>query len=458
MKYQYISLIICFSFLFNANLCAQWESADEEILLPNHRVWSIKIAQDSSIWAIATYDSWPPTNQTPKVFRSTNLGYTWSRSEIAEGVSNFGWDISPIDSLNAFVCLDTLGLFQTEDGGQSWNKVPSYDFSSFYVHFFNSDEGWVAGVDTTADRRLVMSLTMDGGQTWVNTGNGIGQALGTSVPTNTNDYRAFTYSVNSSYDVYENTIIIGRSAGNYWRSDDKGYNWTNHMTPLGELGILTSNVAMKDESTFMVAGDILESSFWGTETVNFTTTNGGATWDIVGSPGVTAAASHYIPNSDSIFIMAGHNDFGWGEAGTAISYDLGKSWSIIDGNSIIALDFLDENIGYGACCNNFWETANGQIHKWKFNLSSSTKLKDNPAVLNILPNPVNTYLEIYPSNEFKSSELRIEIMGVNGAIVFADKVQNSQSIKISTIDLPKGFYSIRISGYHKSATKKFIKK
>ncbi len=456
MKHQNFTLILIFSILFNSNLFAQWESLGNDIIPQNHRVWSIKVAPDKSVWATATFDAFPPSNQIPKIFRSIDEGNTWTDSEIPPAVSTYGWDISPIDSMNAFVALDTAGLYQTIDGGQNWTKVDSFVYRPFYVHFFNANEGWVLADDGTGF--LVMSVTEDGGQNWINISYSFGIPSGTSLPPldAMESVLPFTFSVNSAYDYDSESIILGTTKGTYWISNDKGKNWERKNSPLEGLGLNLTNVAMKDENTFMIVADTEQGTFNGTTTVNFTTTDGGATW-VEGNSGVTAAASHYIPNSDSVFIMVGHNNFGWGSEGTAISYDYGENWEILDNTSIIAIDFVDENTGYGSCCNNSWQTANGQIHKWNFDLPTSTFEIIESELVKIFPNPVNNNLTISLNNKFKSGELIIEIISANGKILSNSKTQVNEQINIQTADLPKGFYSLRITGEKKSVIKKFVK-
>lgn len=456
MENQTFTFILIFSILFNSNLFAQWESLGNDIIPQNHRVWSIKVAPDKSVWAISTFDNFPPTNYYPKIHKSSDGGNTWIESELPAGFSTYGWDLSPIDSNLAFVALDTSGLYQTMDGGLNWNKVTSYPYRVLFVHFFNDQEGLAFGTDGFA---RTISLTADGGGSWTHLGgqNWL-EPEGTSLPTfDSSENAAFNFSINSFYDYNEDVIIIGNSNGKYWISTDKGFNWERKETPLTNLGLLLSNIAMKDENTFMVAGDTENGTFNGVATVNFTTKDGGNTW-IEGNSGLTGAASHYIPNSDSVFVMVGHNNFGWGSEGTAISYDYGENWEILDNTRILAIDFADENTGYGSCCNNIWQTANGQIHKWNFDLPTATVEIIESQLVKIFPNPVNTRLTISLNNEFQSRELLIEIISIDGKILSNSKVQVSEHINIQTADLPKGFYSLRVTGGKKSVIKKFVKK
>ena len=120
-----LPFILLFSIqFFYINLSAQWESMGDDIIPPGERVWSIKMAPDYSIWAVSTHDG-SPAGQMPKVHRSADGGENWINAGISEAWSSRVWDISPLDSMNAFIAADNKGIHQTTDGGQNWNKVES---------------------------------------------------------------------------------------------------------------------------------------------------------------------------------------------------------------------------------------------------------------------------------------------------------------------------------------------
>jgi hypothetical protein len=49
--------------LFHLTLLAQtWTVLGDNIIPSNHRTWSLKIAKDNSMWAISTFDRFPPLN------------------------------------------------------------------------------------------------------------------------------------------------------------------------------------------------------------------------------------------------------------------------------------------------------------------------------------------------------------------------------------------------------------
>jgi len=459
MKYKTFTQTLIFSILFSLSLSAQWESAVDDIIDQGHRVWSIKVAPDKSVWAISSFNAFPPTDKIPTVYRSADEGSTWTSSEIPEAISNRGSDISPIDSSNAFIALFYAGLYHTEDGGQNWTKVTSYNHYSVYVHFFDAQEGWALGFN---GYDLVISVTEDGGESWLDISYELGIPPGTSLPPYNagESVTAITFSTNAAYDYDDESIILGTRRGNIWVSNDRGRNWIRNSTPFAQLGMQTSNVAMKDKTTFVVAGDRGQGSYGTTiQSVSCSTTDGGLTWT-EGSPGVTAAAAHYIPNSDSVFIMVGHEGIGQvadGEVGTVISYDYGKNWNALDKTSLIAIDFLDENTGYGSCCGNPIESGNGPIHKWNFDFITSTFEIVESDKVKIMPNPVNDYLKISLNNEFQSDKLAVEIISASGQLLSKREVMKNDQIDIQTTNLPKGFYSLRITGKQRSVIKKFIK-
>lgn len=459
MKNYGISIFILtalFSSLYTS-ISAQWQSLGSEIIPQDHRIWSIKIAPDQSIWALSTYDSFPPINHVPVLHKSTNEGLSWSSHPISIAESKIGWDIAPIDSLNAFAAFGNAGLYKTTDGGQTWEAVQSFQLYSQAVHFFNNEEGVVIGLD--AFNYLVIGFTRNGGKTWRPLGGAFHhQGIHSSLPFRIPGERlpAITFSVNSAYDYHDKSMIIGTSEGGIWATTDRGHNWIRKTTPLSDLGLAVSNVAMKDEYTFLVAGDIKTDDRVGVETVSFVTEDGGESW-IRGTPGVTAAASHYIPGTPGTFIIVGHNDFGWGDEGTAISHDFGNSWQIIDGTSLIALDFSSGGLGVGACCNNSWPTANGQIMKWEPTVISSIKGRPFRNDVRVSPNPVHDKLLIETENSFEGLNLDLYIISTNGQILLKEKIPNESSYSLDTSFLPSGVYTVRLQGAKGWAIQKIIK-
>lgn len=455
MKTRFLLLtLFCLPIFLNA----QWDSLGDDIIPLGHRAWSLKMAPDESIWAISTFDSFPPTGKIPIVHRSADAGVTWIKTEIPEGIDDFGWDISPVNQDIAYIALNYAGLYRTLDGGLTWNKVQNFPNDlAILVHFFNENDGWVFARNIN-DAYLTMSVTSDGGGTWTNIGGPDWlQPLGTSLPDLelTESLPGYTFSASSVYDYTDESIMVGTTKGTYWLSTDKGYNWKRYESPLVDLDRWASNVTMKDSTTLMLASDYEIAG--GVSTKSFATTDGGNTW-IEGEPEITAGATHYLPGSDGIFIMVGHNNFGGGGFGTTISYNYGEDWEKIHLTRLLAVDFLDENTGVATCCNlSNWSSAGGQIFKWNYDLPTGIKNILSSSNLKILPNPVNDILTIELDEELGGDNLFFEIIALDGKVVKKWDSNIFEKTEINVQDLISGFYILKIESNEKVVSEKFIK-
>lgn len=365
-----------------AFVTAQWDPSPSNIILQDFRVYSIKVAPDRSVWAFSHNPDlavFPTTS--PSVSRSVDDGQSWQTSFVDSAFSSRGWDISPLDSLTAYIASADAGLLRTSDGAQTWETMSSYPYSAEYVHFFSPEDGVVFGRAGASSATFGISCTADSGNSWTHIGYGVGIPPGTSIPATSRTF-SWSYSVNSSYDVVGDTMIVGRQDGSVWKSEDKGYNWVQVITPLDSRGIRVTNVAMKDGHTFMVVGDINSFSLTDRPTENYTTYDGGQSWSQVGWSDLTAAVTTYLPGSKGTFLMSGHVDFGFGGVGTAVTHDFGATWDLVDDYAILAMDFLDDSTGYGTWGNFPSSGVNGEVHKWNGDsLWLSCELYNDPIIV-----------------------------------------------------------------------------
>ncbi len=441
-------------------LQAQWESIGTEILPQFHRVWSIKMAPDYSVWVFSTYDAFPtPAGEVPVVHRLADGSTEWKSTPMPNSEMALGVDIEPLDSMTAYAAVFSSGLFKTTDGSATWQEIDSYPFNPIFVHFFDENQGWVGGADTTANAFFVSSFTTDGGASWSHTGSdSIGQAPGTSIPElDSTELTGIAYSANSSYDVVGDTIMMGRSSGTYWLSTDRGKNWERISTPLVDMELRCTNIAMKNTQEFLIGSDFpFNPNLPQPEPIVMVTRDGGQTWNEA-FPGVTTAASHYIPNTDGTFVTSGHQTFGAGGQGTVITYDFGETWEIIDGTRIIAMDFVDHEHGVATCCN-IWSDTQGQIYKW--NLEVPTPTDENVFSQNIemSPNPTSGYFNFYFPKNISAEKINLEIVSNNGSILKKSSLPYSDKIEMDISDFPSGFYFLKAWVGNQFFTKKIIKK
>ena len=444
--------------IYSNTLLAQWTSLGGHIIPINYKTWSLKIAEDHSIWALSTYDKLPlPASHYPIVSSSKNGGISWTHAKIAGTGGFYGNDIAPIDSLHAFLSIDKhAGLYKTKEGGEGWEHVDNYPYIPLLAHFFDANDGWVLGSDNTQPYSKVFSVTDDGGETWTHIGgNAWVQPAGTSLPPQPfSSWYGLTFSVESLFDVAGESIILGKIEGSCWISNDRGYHWSEVATPLTPLGLMASNVTIKDSLTFMVVGDIEAATFNSKPTKSFATKDGGKTW-IEGSPDITAGATHFIPGSESVFIISGPHNYGSGSFGTVISYNFGADWLHIDDQRLLAMDFNSAGNGVASCCNGLWDNTTGDVYKWEFDLFPTAEREVAQVKgLDLWPNPASEFVNIHLP-ETATDHFAASLFDGQGKLVRSFPYADKQMIGLQ--GLAPGMYLVKVVNEEQVYIGKFLK-
>ncbi|MBK9014052.1 MAG: T9SS type A sorting domain-containing protein [Saprospiraceae bacterium] len=445
MKTRFLPFaILLFTLCWNYSQ-AQWETTATGIFPTNYRVWSIKMTDANTIWAMTAYDAFPPpTAHSPVIFRSADGGVTWHSSSVPNTAGGYGWDVAGIDSLNAFAALDIKGLHWTQNGGTSWEKHPVSDSipTAYAVHFFNQNEGWFFGVKP--GNIPAVAITTDGGDTWT-----------VVPPANLPEYNpadcflCFNFANNSGYDVVGDLSVISSSNGFYWQSADKGLHWKRVETPFASEDYALMSIAVKDTSTVMIASNTRFSTGATVGTLAYTTTDNWQTWQ-VSYPGVTPACARFIPDTDSVLIMVAHTNYG-GTWGTAISYDLGETWELEDNTRLISIDFLDKNTAVGALGKIVPWGSNGEVYRWDFELPSPIREVDANHPLQVSPNPATDFLNIQLP-ETTTAPLDVQVFDAQGRLIL---LANEQVLDVQ--GLAAGMYSLKVVVGDRVFAGKFVK-
>lgn len=345
------NLLILPFFLFSTFINAQhWEEISADVFPDFHRVWSLKMVNDQTIWACSSSDFGGPILD-PQVSKSLDGGITWSAFPISMANGFTAWDIAPVDAQIAY--LSAGSIYKTMDGGASWTPITTYQDFPVYLHFFNQNEGWVAGATGSG---LRMATTNDGGQSWEYAEeSSIIPWIGYS-----------TY--NASYDVEDDMIGMSMRNGTLWVSYDKGHTFEEITTPMSSLNQAASVVAIKDGTSFMVAGDGTTSDFFPVDPFSYYTEDGGNSW-LAGDPTTNTATGEYLEVEEDVFLLSGqYFDF----EGTELSNTQGQNWSYTDNTRIISTDFSDTGFGIGVFGNigpffsdlSFKE--DGKVYRWNY--------------------------------------------------------------------------------------------
>jgi len=103
------------------------------------------------------------------ILHTTNGGETWTSQEtnlLGFGINDFffldennGWAVCSGGTSNVFG-----RLLKTQDGGDSWEQVPTnFQYAFYSVHFVSPTKGWITGLGSGGNNLLI---TNDGGETW----------------------------------------------------------------------------------------------------------------------------------------------------------------------------------------------------------------------------------------------------------------------------------------------------
>lgn len=354
-----------------------WNKIASEAIPLGHEVHSVKMVDENVVWmASSVFLFGPPSDDLATVSKSLDGGITWEQLPIPNTTGSYALDVAAVDENTAYVTLwgpdffndlSLDALYKTTDGGATWQELDSYPHSPNYVHFFDENEGWVFGGDVK-DFSLtpVMSVTVDGGETWSHAGGDdwvIPEGRGLPVRDDNELVGTFSYSPSSNYEVVDSTIIIGGTS--YWISRDRGYNWERFSSPLfEEEGLIHGSVAMKDPQTFVFASN-LNAEFFFRPVLAYGTTDGGQTWT-KSNPIVNPSVINYLPGTDNDFIISGQT-LGSGDdlgiTGTARTNNL-ESWEIVDDEGLLSADFLGATQNVGAYANYPGTVEAGIVYNW----------------------------------------------------------------------------------------------
>ena len=284
------------------------------------------------------------------------------------------------------------------------------------VYFWDENTGFAQGDPIGGEFELY--VTANGGDNW-------NPVPGSAIPNPIFGEYGYTRQI----EVVGNSVWFTTNNGRIYHSTDKGNNWSVYNSPIEDFGSaqISGNLSFKDSQNGIIIssrGDIYKSS------------NAGQTWQQIETTGpIYTSGLCYIEGTDIVFSTGG---------GSSFSDDGGFSWSPIDEQPHLYVDFYNEQLGWsGGFTQVSGGISTGGVWKWEdFSLSNSEYIIDNMNI-RYFPNPTNDIVNILYENE-----IEIEIFNINGK-----KILETNDKKIDLSGYSNGLYFIKINDIIKNKVK-----
>lgn len=370
--------------------------------------------------------------------KTTDGGLTWTGGTINFGNSTTGLSDFTAASANLAWAAGngssatTNGVWKTSDGGTTWTKQVAYGATSFpdIVHFWDANTGVTMG--DPVGGYFEIYTTTNGGTTWT-------RVPSASIPAPQSGEAGYTTIKDVS--VEDGTIWFGTSTGRVYKSSDKGLTWTVSFTPLVDFGSTAANgeIALKNANTAWVIDQ--DNSL-------YSSTNGGATWDLINPVGNVYSHITYVPGTSQTLISVGLDVVGVNR-GSSISTDGGLNWTDIvftgqalDVNALSTSQILA--VGYSSA-------VGGTGSAFKLSPLLGTVDASMKQQLSVYPNPTNGEVNIVSKSNVKN----VQLMDMNGKVI-----KNFSSVnQLNISSVTAGVYLLKITTEDgKSVATKLIKK
>jgi hypothetical protein len=391
---------------------------------------------------------WPSLNNGLS-FASKNVGFTYYSLGNPYGGGAHGAEYRLNKSLD---CMQTFGQIRYVSGSMGCTSLG-------YLHFFNRDTGIIG---EACQLNLNFFKTVDGGLTW--------QAMGSA-------------AMQPSFSITFVSPDVGFYTIKSINDDESSLYRHGNPNPLlrsFKYDFINDNVHkthvhfVSDSVGFITCRDTSNNG------VVLKTVDMGISWtEIINLPGANFNALDFYSETEGVIV---------GDNGLVVRInDAGQNWSIITFPTTAKLNtisFGNDSLGYlGGDGGTLFMTNNGGI-TWTldptWNLSTNIqKVKDFDGVvyassmnqilrkgagcvysnykeieeegnLHIYPNPTSGSLTIELPEQ--SEDFKLYIMDINGTLI-----KESNSLIVSTYDLPSGIYLLQVKTDKKNYKAKFVK-
>jgi photosystem II stability/assembly factor-like uncharacterized protein len=251
--------------------------------------------------------------------------------------ANAGW-VLPFDPQNP----DTGILFRSSDAGQTW-EMSQVPFGSGQMHFIDPQNGWImVGRGAAAGSSAVdIYQTNDGGQSWnkiyaIDPQNPDGPGdLPFSGSKNGISFRDLTHGWVGGHQPQEGYVWL-------FATEDGGQTWQHQDLDVPQE-FQSSLIAIDAPVFFSEQDGVLPVTFFldASTRVFYVTQDGGATWN----------STAPVPVGGSYSVASMQDFYAWDGVTLAASHDGGQTWTQITPNinlelTLAQIDFVDSATGW----------------------------------------------------------------------------------------------------------------
>ncbi|MCK4250789.1 T9SS type A sorting domain-containing protein [candidate division WOR-3 bacterium] len=385
---------------------------------------------------------WVVCLDTILIRHTTDGGTTWQpQQNLPDTVYRF-FDVTCIDQYRAWTCGILGQILHTENGGLDWYmQIIGLSKYATRIEFIDQDYGWAACGDGT------VALTTNGGYYWDYFG----------IP----PYNMEFYGV-SFVNQWDGWMVAGypdsmlNGQGWIFRSTDGGLNWDSLYRSSAYEDFFDVHFFNQLDG-IVVGGDENDYS-----PIIIKTTDGGFTWNPISTPG----NSYYLRAIDFV----GNEGWAVGRFGTIIhTTNSGNSWAFqtsIATNTLFDVDFSD-NL-HGIACGQgiiLYTTDGGQ--SW---IQTGIEEQQNTEVettnLSVYPNPAREITNIRFGIGHSAKSIELKIYDVSGRLVRSFNLASDFLSLASTISwdgtddsgyrVTQGIYFVKLETPEQTKTEKII--
>ncbi len=380
--------------------------------------------------------------------KTVNGGSVCTTDEIDLGPESVNLEVANISGVSALTAYASVfpkqvningGVWKTVDGGNTWSRQASADFSttnySFpnLVYFWNVNEGVTLG--DPANGYFEIYTTADGGDIWTRVP--LSSAL---IPIDPEEY-----GVRNNFTVSGNTIWAFTTFGRILKSTDKGNSWTTLQSPLSFEPCCFCDPDAHPHLAFSNENQGL------LQTANYElyhTNDGGTNWSNLAWSGVLRDFNiTAVPGLLNTYISIGY-DVDFTQRGSSFSIDGGITW--IDINNNPDQDFVNGgaiamlNEDYGFASGFSISPSEGGIFRWGGGPMLRTAILAVPLfndsnTFEVFPNPTSGEIKISGKNISK-----IEVFDLLGKQLDATVFDALDVVTVELAYLKNGLYLIKV--------------